>query len=114
MIHQALSVAAHHKDLSRKTHAAAPEEIAGLAEQQRELASQCKALFPPPPPHPNSSQQPINTLSEAAANLESGDRDAAITSQNQAADALRYFILEYALKYVAVPPPAPPADPSRL
>lgn len=43
--------------------------------------------------------------------MESGDRDAAITSQNQAADALRYFILEYALKYVAVPPPAP-ADPA--
>jgi len=111
MIHQALSVAAHHKDLSRKTHAAAPEEIAGLAEQQRELASQCKALFPPPPPHPNIAAAHQH-LSEAAANLESGDRDAAITSQNQAADALRYFILEYALKYVAVPPPAPPADPS--
>jgi hypothetical protein len=107
MIHQALSVSAHHKDLSRKTHAAAPEEIAGLAEQQRELASQCKALFPPPAPHPNIAAAHRH-LAEAAAKLKSGDRDATITSQNLAADALRYFILEYALKYVDVPPPAPP------
>jgi len=162
MIHQTLSVAAHHKDLSRKTHAAAPEEIAGLAEQQRELANQCKALFPPPPPPPpveppaEEAEAPelvdpfeavgpevdaapelepepaveepaparippapephpnIGTahrhLTEAVAKLESGDRDAAITSQNQAADALRYFILEYALKYVDVPPPVPAED----
>ena len=109
MIHQALSVAAHHKDLSRKTHAAAPEEIAGLAEQQRELANQCKALFPPPAPHPNIADAHRHFI-EAVAKLESGDRDAAITSQNQAADALRYFILEYALKYVDVPPPVPAED----
>jgi hypothetical protein len=44
--------------------------------------------------------------------LESGDRAAAITSQHQAAEVLRYFILEYALKYVEVPPPAPPQDPA--
>jgi hypothetical protein len=109
MIHQTLSVAAHHKDLSRKTHAAGPEEIAGLAEQQRELANQCKALFPPPAPHPNIAAAHRHFI-EAVAKLESGDRDAAITSQNQAADALRYFILEYALKYVDVPPPVPAED----
>ena len=104
MLHQALSVAAHHKDLSRKTHAAAPEEIADLAEQQRALANQCKALFPSPPPHPNIAAAHRHLIA-AATKLESGGRAAAITSQNRAADALRYFILEYALKYVAVPPP---------
>ena len=40
--------------------------------------------------------------------MKSGDRDAAIASQSRAADALRYFILEYALKHVDVPPPPPP------
>ena len=114
ILNAALSVAAHHKDLSRKTHAAAPEEIAGLAEQQRALANQCKALFPSPPPHPNIAAAHRHLIA-AATKLESGGRAAAITSQNQAADALRYFILEYALKYVAVPPPGafepgPPSD----
>ncbi|NNM30205.1 MAG: hypothetical protein HKO57_11850 [Akkermansiaceae bacterium] len=160
MLHAALSVAAHHKDLSRQTHAAMPDQLAGLAEQQHKLASQCKALFPPPPPpapaedaeapeevdpfevvepeidaapelepeadveepapvpiqpapepHPNIAAAHRH-LTEAAAKLTAGVRDAAIASQQQAADALRYFILEYALKYVDVPPPAPPADPA--
>ena len=163
ILNAALSVAAHHKDLSRNTQTAKLEQLADLAMQQHKLASQCKALFPPSPPPPveppaeeaeapesvdpfeavgpevdpapelepepaveEQAPAPIppapephpniaaahQHLSEAAANLESGDRDAAIASQNQAADALRYFILEYALKYVAVPPPAPPADPA--
>jgi len=51
-------------------------------------------------------------LSEAATSLESGDRNAAITNQRQAADALRFFVLEYALKHVQVPPPPPPQDPA--
>ena len=170
MLNAALSVAAHHKDLARKTQVTAPVPFANLAAQQSELAEQCKALFPPPPPppapvepvevppteeaaevpgesdppalaepepqpeiepepeplvekvvpdpvppapdpHPNIGKA-YRHLVEAAAKLKAGDRDAAITSQNQAADALRYFILEYALKYVDVPPPAPPADPA--
>ena len=168
MLNAALSVAAHHKDLFRKTQAAEPAQLGSLAALQLKLAEQCKALFPPPPPpapvvpvkpvkvpltekvievpedacpfdiaesesdiEPGLAPEPVTEevvpaptlpapephpnigkayrhLAEAAAKLESGDRDAAITSQNQAADALRYFILEYALKYVAVPPPAPP------
>ena len=171
MIHAALSVAAHHKDLVRNTRTAGPEQLTSLAAQQSELADQCKALFPPPPPLPPAPVEPVEMpptekaieapeeadppgvaepelgpepepepkpvveevvpvpilpapkphpnigaahrhLVEAAAKLKSGDRDAAITSQNLAAAALRYFILEYALKYVDVPPPAPPADPA--
>ena len=156
MIYAALSVAAHHKDLSRNTQTANPEQLADLAAQQRKLASECKVLFPAPlspavepvepaevapieevgevpeeagplepvepkidtepepapiqpapEPHPNIGAAHRHLI-EAAAKLESGDRDAAITSQKQAANALRYFILEYALKYVAVPPPGPP------
>ncbi len=51
-------------------------------------------------------------MSDAATSLEAGDRDGALTGQREAADALRFFILEYVLKYVNVPPPPPPQDPA--
>lgn len=168
MLNAALSVAAHHKDLFRKTRSSEPEQLESLAASQLKLAEECKALFPPPPPPPPAPVAPIELvdpfdsvgvplneesvegpeeadspegtepepgpaveetapvpippapdphpnigaahrhLAEAAAKLKSGDRDAAISSQKLAADALRYFILEYALKYVDVPPPPPP------
>jgi len=118
LIHKALAVAAHHKDLSRKTGTATPEQLADLASQQRKLETRCAALLPasaapanPAEPHANLVAAHRH-LSEAAANLESGQRDGAIASQRQAADALRYFILEYVLKFVDVPPPAPPEDPA--
>ena len=62
---------------------------------------------PAPDPHPSIGLA-YRHLAEAAAKLESGDRKAATTSQKLAADALRSFIIEYALKYVAIPPPPPP------
>jgi hypothetical protein len=170
LIHQAMAIAAHHKDLLRNTRTAAPEQLASLAAQQHKLADQCKALFPPAPrppprapvepaevppaeeagvapeeaaplepvepeidtepqpepvveepapapiqlapePHPNIGTAHRH-LTEAAAKLESGERAAAITHQRKAADALRYFILEYVLKYVMIPPPGPPQDPN--
>ena len=123
LIHKALAVAAHHKDLSRKTHAATPaatpEQLADFASRQRKLETRCAALLPASAEPAAKDAEPLANLvaaqrhlSEAAAKLESGKRDAAITSQRQAADALRYFILEYALKYVDVPPPPPPQDPA--
>jgi hypothetical protein len=51
-------------------------------------------------------------MAAAAAGLEKGDRAAAITSQSQTNDALRHFIIEYALKYVMIPPPAGPMPPA--
>jgi hypothetical protein len=117
LLEEVLGLAAHHKDLSRKTQTAGQGQLAAIAARQRALASQCEATFPPAPePHPNLAAAHRHLL-EAAAKLQSGDRAAAITSQRQAADALRYFILEYALKYVAIPPPdegsgapGPPVD----
>lgn len=115
LLEDVLLLAAHHKDLSRKTQTAGKGELAAIAARQLAIASQCKALFPPPPPapepHPNLAAAHRH-FSEAAASLQAGDRDAASTSQHQAADAMRYFILEYALKYVMIPPPAPPDDPT--
>jgi hypothetical protein len=141
MIYAALSVASHHKDLFRNTQIVKPDQMANLAVLQRKLASECKFLLPALStnslepgeqqidiepgldsdveeteiisiqPHPNIKSAHRHLI-EAVAKLESGDRDAAIISQKKADDALRYFILEYTLKYVAVPPPAPPADPA--
>jgi hypothetical protein len=51
-------------------------------------------------------------LSEAVAKLEASNRAAAISSDHEAGEMLRYFILEYALKYVMIPPPGPPEDPN--
>jgi len=51
-------------------------------------------------------------MAAAAAGLEKGDRAAAITSQGQANDTLRHFIIEYSLKYVMIPPPAGPQPPA--
>ena len=151
LIHEALAIAAPHMDLSRATRIAKPEGLAGLAAQQRKLATQCAALIQPPAqPEPDPAvegaedeQEPAlgvggetgpetvaddpappvheapaklvtahRHLAEAAAKLEGGEREAAIASQSEAADALRHFILEYALAYVEVPPPPPPADPA--
>ena len=104
LIHQAMAIAAPHMDLSRATQVARPEELAGLAAQQRELATQCAALLQPPA----SLVAAQRHLSEAAAKLQAGERAPAITRQTEAGDALRYFILEYVLKYVMIPPPGPP------
>ena len=108
LLEDVLNLAAHHKDLSRATQVAKPKELAGLAVQQRKLATQCAAL-----PKPSASLVAAQRhLSEAAAKLQAGEHDAAITRQTEAGEALRYFILEYALKHVMIPPPAPPQDPA--
>ncbi|MDA0839843.1 MAG: hypothetical protein O2857_18920 [Planctomycetota bacterium] len=104
-----LGLAANQKDLSRKTGTATPEQLAGLASQQRKLESQCAAFIPASESHPNLVAAHRH-LSDAAAKLEASDRAAAISSQHEAGEVLRYFILEYALKYVDVPPPAPPEE----
>jgi hypothetical protein len=108
LLEDVLLLAAYHKDLSRETRTAGQGQLAAIAARQLALASQSKALFPP---HPNLAAAHRH-LSEAAVKLQSGDRDAAITSQTEARDALRYFILEYALNYVMIPPPGPPQDPA--
>jgi len=50
LLENVLGLAAHHKDLSRKTQSAGQGQLAAIAARQLALASQCKALFPPTPP----------------------------------------------------------------
>ena len=115
LLEKVLGLAAHHNDLSRKTQTATPEQLPEFASRLRELESQCAAFIPASESHPNLIAAQLH-LSEAIAKLEAADRVAAATSQHKAGEVLRYFVLEYALRYV-VPLlggssglPGPPAD----
>ena len=111
LLEEVLMLAAHHKDLSRKTQIATPEQLADFASQQRQHESRCAAIVPLSKSHPHlvSTQR---HLTEAVVQLETANRASAISSQLEAGEVLRYFILEYALKYVMIPPPGPPQDPA--
>jgi hypothetical protein len=115
LLEKVLELAAHHNDLSRKTRTATPEQLPDLASQLRELEGQCAAFIPASKSHPNLIAAHLH-LSEAVVKLEAADSVAAATSQHKAGEVLRYFVLEYALKYV-VPLldggsglPGPPAE----
>jgi hypothetical protein len=111
LLEDVLLLAAHHKDLSRRTRTAPPEQLADFAAQHRKLASKCAAFIPMSKSHPNLVAAHRH-LSEAVAKLEASNRAAANSSHHEAGEMLRYFILEYALKYVMIPPPGPPQDPN--
>jgi hypothetical protein len=85
--------------------------LADFAAQHRNLESKCAAFIPISKSHPHLVAAHRH-LSEAVAKLEASNRAAAISSQHEAGEMLRYFILEYALKYVMIPPPGPPQDPA--
>ena len=115
LLNKVLGLAAHHNDLSRKTQNATPEQLPDFTSQLRVLESQCAAYIPASKSHPNLIAAHLH-LSEAVVKLEAADLTAATTSQHKAGEVLRYFVLEYALKYV-VPLlggssglPGPPAD----
>jgi DNA-binding FrmR family transcriptional regulator len=115
LLNKVLGLAAHHNDLSRKTRTATPEQLPDFASQLRELEGQCAAFIPASKSHPNLIAAHLH-LSEAVVKLEAADSVAAATSQHKAGEVLRYFVLEYALKYV-VPLldggsglPGPPAE----
>jgi hypothetical protein len=111
LLEDVLLLAAHQKDLSRKTRTAAPEQLADLAAQHRKLASKWAAFIPMSKSHPRFVAAHRH-LTEAVAKLEASNRAAASSSHHEADEMLRYFILEYVLKYVMIPPPGPPQDPA--
>ena len=113
LLEDVLLLAAHHKDLSRQTRTATPEQLPDFAAQHRKLESKCAAFIPMSKSHPHLVAAHRH-LSEAVAKLEASNRAAAISSHHEAGEMLRYFILEYALKYVMIPPPGPPEDPAPI
>ncbi len=110
LILDVLALAAQQKDLYRTTQTATAEQMAGFAKEQRELEKQCAAAIQASQSHSHLVSAKRH-MAEAAAKLEAASRAEAVSSQHEAGDLLRYFILEYTLKYVEVPPPAPPQDP---
>ena len=113
LLHEVLGVAAHHQDLSRMTRTAESKRLPELAAGQRELGTRCAVFIQAAAdssPHPRLVSAHRH-LAAAATKLVA-DRDAAMGDQQNAADELRAFIVEYARKYVDVPPPAPPQPPA--
>lgn len=106
LLEDVLLLAAHHKDLSRQTRTAAPEQLADFAAKHRELLSRCAAFIPRSNSHPRLVAAHRH-LSEAVAKLDASNLDAASSSHHEAGEMLRYFILEYTLKYVMIPPTGP-------
>ncbi len=104
-----LAVASSQKDLYRKTQMSKPEQVAGFAAKQRELAKQCGALIARAQSHPNLVLAKRHMLA-AASKLDAASGAEAITSQHAAGEVLRYFIIEYVQKYVIPAPPGPAED----
>jgi len=91
LLEDVLLLSAHHKDLSRRTRTATPEQLADFAAQHRKLAGKCAAFIPMSKSHPHLVAAHRH-LSEAVAKLEASNRAAA--------------------KYVMIPPPGPPQPPA--
>ncbi len=125
-----LALASEQKVLYRKSQTATPEQAADLATKQVELAgrveplikrSQSKpsreaetdvqaALFASAAKSTTNLVEAKKYISQAASNLKSSAQAEAITSQHEAGEVLRHFILDYALAFVVPPVPGPPED----
>ena len=125
-----LALASEQKVLYRKSQTATPEQVADLATKQLELAgrveplikrSQSKssreaetevqaALFASAAKSTTNLVEAKKHISQAASKLKSSAQAEAVTSQHEAGEVLRHFILDYALAYVVPPVPGPPED----
>ncbi|NQU21678.1 MAG: hypothetical protein HQ567_10370, partial [Candidatus Nealsonbacteria bacterium] len=111
-----LALSAQQKALYRKSQIGTDEQMAGFAKEQRELEKRCAAFVPASKSHVNIVSARRHTT-EAAAKLEASSRAEAVSSQREAGEVLRYFIIEYVQKYVVIPDPpsgdgtpGPPVD----
>lgn len=111
LVKDILALAALQKDQYRQTHSATREQMVAAARSYRQLEKRCAEAVQASKSHPHLVAARRH-LAEAARKLDVGSRAEALASQREAGEALRYFVLEYALKYVDVPPPPPPGDPA--
>lgn len=112
LIQDAIAVAAHQVDLIRLSHAEASMPLADISTRQGELASQAEALVRRTEPAHPWLEATGDRMAGAMSQLAAGEREAALSLQEEASDALRFFLLEYVLAHVQVPPPPPPEDPA--
>jgi hypothetical protein len=128
----AIALASDQKVLYRKTQAATPKQAAALATKQRELAKRIEPFIKRSQSLPNpvaeteaqtarfalATKSTANLVAakqhmlKATAKLESSAQAEAITSQHEAGEVLRHFILDYVLAYVVPPGPPAPSDPA--
>ena len=131
-----LAIASGQKTLYRKTQSVSPEQVAGFAARQTELATRCGALLKRVDSHakrymssaassteaPAGQQKRLGNffahshakitganklMLEAASKLKGGSVGEAITGQQKAGELLRHFLIEYINEFLAVPGPVP-------
>ena len=124
---EVLVMAAQQKRVSRESGAANPDRLSGYETKLRELEMACSPFIERAKQHKNpvvTSKRKIETpeaipppnlhlklvdakvhLGKAAENAKASDRAKALASQKKAAEILRHFICEYALKFSVESPP---------
>ena len=124
---EVLVMAAQQKRAYRESSAAKPDRLSGYEAKLREFEMACgpfierakqhknpvvkskrKVETPEPIPPANLHLKLVDAkdhLGKAAANAKASDRAKALASQKKAAEILRHFICEYALKFAVVSPP---------
>ena len=132
---EVLVMAAQQKHLYRESYAAGANKISGYETKLREFEKACvpfierakmhknpvvvvevkpgEVAAPTPIPPPGLHLKLVAAkghLSKAAASAKGGDRTRTLANQKQAAESLRHFSVEYALKFAYDPPPLEPED----
>jgi hypothetical protein len=126
---EVLAMAAQQKHVYRESCAADANKIPGYEAKLREFEKACgpfidrakqhknpvvKRKEPPEPTPPANLHLKLvaakGALGKAASSCKASERAKALASQKQAAESLRHFIIEYALKFVR-PPGAMPGGP---
>ena len=126
---EVLVMAAQQKHLYRESYAAGANKIPGYEARLREFEQACGPWIERAKHHknpvaadkdPTDPIPPANLhlklvaargeLGKAASSCKASDGAKALASQKQAAESLRHFIVEYALKFVGLPGPMPSDD----
>ncbi|MFT5108481.1 MAG: hypothetical protein ACI9UA_004125, partial [Pseudoalteromonas tetraodonis] len=124
---EVIVMAAQQKRTYRESSAAKPDRLSGYEAKLREFEMACDPFIERAKQHKNpvvTSKRKVETpepippanlhlklvdakdhLGKAAANAKASDRAKALASQKKAAEILRHFICEYALKFAVVSPP---------
>ena len=111
LLQEVLVMAARQKAMYRENHAAKPDLLKGYEPRLRQFENACDPFIA-------RARLPANLvaakghLAKAASSAGASDRAEALASQNMAAESLRHFVVEYALKFVNPPGPPPPSDPA--
>ena len=132
LVKQVFPMAVNHRVLFRESCATGPDAFKGFAARLSEFEQALGPFIAEAKTHKNPvkkgeepDQTPANLhlklesakqhFAKAVAATKKGDRGASIASQDKAAEVLRHFVIEYAMKFLkaagsAPPPPPAPTD----